>query len=164
MDGSHIELLQRMPIFGGIRADILEFLVQTCPSVTVGAGDFFFREGEPGDYMLALQRGEAEVLKSWRDEERALHILKAGDCFGEMAVIDHCPRSASARALTDSTAIRTSAADLYKLYSRDLKQFTLIQMNMGREVCRRLRAADAELFRRMMASPGRDSEQAAPGD
>lgn len=160
MDGPPIELLQRMPIFGGIRADILEFLVATCPAVSTKSGELFFREGDPGDYMLVLQRGEVAVLKSWRGEEHVLQVLKAGDCFGEMAVIDHCPRSASVRALCDCTAIRISAADLYKLYSRDLKQFTLIQMNMGREVCRRLRTADAELFRRMMAGGQADGDAA----
>jgi CRP-like cAMP-binding protein len=82
--------------------------------------------------------------------------MQAGDCFGEMAVIDHCPRSASVRAVEDCRAIRISAADLYQVYAQDLKQFTLIQMNMGREVCRRLRAADGRLFSAKMGTPDAD--------
>ncbi len=63
-----------------------------------------------------------------------------------MAVMDHCARSASVRAVEDCAAICISAANLYQVYARDLKQFALIQMNMGREVSRRLREADNRLF------------------
>jgi len=40
-----------------------------------------------------------------------------------MAVMDHCPRSASVRAVEDCIAIRISAANLYEVYAQDLKQF-----------------------------------------
>ena len=63
-----------------------------------------------------------------------------------MAVMDHCPRSASVRAVEDCVAINISAANLYQVYAQDLKQFALMQMNMGREVCRRLRKPDNMLF------------------
>jgi CRP-like cAMP-binding protein len=60
--------------------------------------------------------------------------------------MDHYPRSASVRAVSDCTAICVSAANLYEIYERDVKQFALIQMNIGREVTRRLRKADDQLF------------------
>lgn len=153
MDQKRLEFLQRMPIFGGIRADILEFICEVSPLVSVPAGGIFFREDEPGDAMYVLEVGKVEVLKRWQDSDYPLQTLDVGDCFGEMAVIDHCPRSASVRAIEDCMARRISAADLYRVYARDLKQFTLIQMNMGREVCRRLRAADSLLFGARMGLP-----------
>ena len=45
------------------------------------------------------------------------------------------------------------AASLHQVYEQDLKQFTLIQMNMGREVSRRLRDTDNQLFRARMVTP-----------
>jgi CRP-like cAMP-binding protein len=96
--------------------------------------------------MFVLEMGKAAVLKSWDGQNRPLKTLNEGDCFGEMALMDHCPRSASVRAVEHCTAIRISAANLYEVYVRDIKQFALIQMNMGREVCRRLREADNLLF------------------
>lgn len=141
-----VELLQRMAIFGGVRKETLEFLLSHCPQVEVTKGNHFFREHEMGDCLFVLEAGRAEVLKSWRGTEHVLQTLNPGDCFGEMAVIDHCERSASVRAIEDCTAIRIASADLYRLYAHDLKQFTLIQMNMGREVSRRLRDADQRLF------------------
>jgi hypothetical protein len=45
MQQARIELLQRMPIFGGIRASSLQFLLGLCPIESVSANAFFFREG-----------------------------------------------------------------------------------------------------------------------
>ena len=158
MQEARIELLQRMPIFGGIRTEILQFLLASCPIVSIPTNEFFFREHDQGDSMFVLEMGKAAVLKTWRGQDYLLQTLKEGDCFGEMAVIDHCERSASVRAVEDCTAIRISAANLYELYAQDLKQFALIQMNMGREVCRRLRVADNRLFgARMGGADARDT-------
>jgi CRP-like cAMP-binding protein len=145
-EDTRIDLLQSMPLFGGVDADTVRAVLASCPIVSVSAKDFFFREGEEADAMFVLEVGSAIVLKHWHGKDYALHTLKAGDCFGEMAIMDRCPRSASVRAAEDCTAIRISPADLYEIYARDLKQFALIQMNMGREVCRRLRDANQRLF------------------
>jgi CRP/FNR family transcriptional regulator, cyclic AMP receptor protein len=153
---ARIELLQRMPVFGGIRADLLQFLLRLCPVVSVPTNEFFFREQDQADSMFVLEAGKVAVLKSWDGQEYVLSILKEGDCFGEMAVMDLGPRSASVRAVEDCTAIRVSAANLYQIYARDVQQFALIQMNMGREVCRRLREADNRLFRASMGAPEAD--------
>jgi CRP-like cAMP-binding protein len=75
-----------------------------------------------------------------------------------MAIMDLFPRSASVRAVEDCTAIRLSAANLYQVYAHDLEQFALIQMNMGREVCRRLRESDNRLLRATMGTPDADIE------
>jgi CRP-like cAMP-binding protein len=158
MQEARIELLQRMPVFGGIRADVLRFLLDLCPDVSVPANEFFFRENDQADSMFVLEAGVAAVLKSWGGREYLLRTLKAGDCFGEMAIMDLFPRSASVRAAEDCSAIRISAANLYRVYAHDLEQFALIQMNMGREVCRRLRETDDRLLRATMGAPDADIE------
>ena len=63
-----------------------------------------------------------------------------------MELKDLKPRSASVKALEDCSAIELRPAHLMRLFERDVEQFVLIQMNMGREVCRRLRATDERLF------------------
>jgi len=153
MKEARIELLQRMPVFGGIRTEVLQFLLGLCPIVSVATNEFFFRESDNGDSMFVLEIGKVAVLKSWEGEDYLLRTLREGDCFGEMALIDHCPRSASVRAVEDCSAIQISAANLYRLYAQDLKQFALIQMNMGREVSRRLRDADNMLFGVKLTAP-----------
>ena len=150
MDNQHIERLQNTPIFGALRADALEFLLGQTRIVAVRAGAYFFRESEPARSMFVLEAGRAVVLKGWQGSELLMRELGPGDCFGEMALMDLFPRSASIRALVDSSAIELTSDDLLRLYEHDLEQFTLVQMNIGREVCRRLRATDEALFRARM--------------
>jgi len=158
MQEARIELLQRMPVFGGIRTDVIQFLLGLCPVVSVPTNEYFFREHDQADSMFVLEAGKVAVLKSWRGQEHLLLTLKEGDCFGEMAVMDLFPRSASVRAVEDCTAICLSAANLYRVYEQDFKQFALIQMNMGRIVSRRLREANNQMFRARMGGPDADIE------
>ncbi len=144
---ARIELLQRMPLFGAIRDDSLEFIVEQTRSVVAHAGSFFFRKNEPARSMFVLESGRVAVLRNWQHREFLVRTLGQGNCFGEMALMDLLPRSASVRAETDCSALELMPATLLALFERDIEQFALIQMNMGREVCRRLRETDEQLFR-----------------
>ncbi|HZF82865.1 MAG TPA: cyclic nucleotide-binding domain-containing protein [Burkholderiaceae bacterium] len=150
MLAARVELLQQMPIFGAVDADALEFLLAPAPLVLKPAGDFFFREGEPAASMFVLESGQVSVCKNWRGHALLLRRLRDGDCFGEMALLDLFPRSASVRADTDCRAIELTPANLYRLFQRDAAQFATIQMNIGRELSRRLRHTDELLFRARM--------------
>jgi CRP-like cAMP-binding protein len=145
MATERIDLLRRMPIFGAIRDDILELVLSFSPTVCVKDGDFFFREGDAGEAMYVLVSGRVAVLKAKQGTERLIRHLEAGDCFGEMALMDYAPRSASILAVEDCEAIEISASCLHRIYETDVEQFALIEMNMGREVSRRLREADKKL-------------------
>jgi CRP/FNR family cyclic AMP-dependent transcriptional regulator len=61
-----------------------------------GPGDFIFAEGEKGDCMYAVLEGEVDIRK----HDRVLETVQEGNVFGEMALIDQEPRSASAVAKT----------------------------------------------------------------
>jgi CRP-like cAMP-binding protein len=152
MQATRIELLQGMPIFGAIREDVLHWLLEQAQVVAVPAGGYFFREGDDAQGMFVLEAGCAAVLKEWQGRKYKLHELRRGDCFGEMALMDLMPRSASVKALEACSAIELRPDHLMSLFERDVEQFALIQMNMGREVCRRLRATDERLFAAEMSA------------
>jgi CRP/FNR family cyclic AMP-dependent transcriptional regulator len=157
MDKARFELLQAMPIFGGVSDSTLDFLLTDARSTAVEAGGFFFREGDEPTGVYILEKGRVAVCRKWQGRDVVLRYLSQGDCFGEMALMDLQPRSASIRATIDCQAIELLPDSLYRLYERDLEQFALIQMNMGREVCRRLRLADEVMFRtRMESAPDND--------
>ena len=141
-----LSILQNMPIFGGIREDILEFILKTADMVTVAAGEYFFHEHDAGNAVFVLEHGRAAVTKAWNGQEYILTELHDGDCFGEMALIDFGPRTASVVALDACTAIQLSCGNILSIYKQDVEQFTMIQMNMGREVSRRLRKMDEQSF------------------
>ena len=150
MASMRIDWLQRVPIFGALSEDSVRFLLAQAREIEVAAGGYFFRENEPASAMYVLDSGRAVVLKGWHGAAIELRRLDPGDCFGEMALLDLFPRSASIRALDDCSAIELTPADLLQLFERDAAQFALIQMNIGRELCRRLRATDELLFRARM--------------
>lgn len=152
MPATRIELLQGMPIFGAIREDALLYLLEQTRSVAVRAQEFFFREGDKASSMFVLERGRVMVIKEWRGQQLLRQELVRGDCFGEMSLMDLLPRSASVLAIDDCTAIELTPDDLYRLFERDAEQFMLIQMNLGRELSRRLRATDELLFQAEMAA------------
>ena len=135
-----------MPIFGGVREETLNFLLGLAGQVSRRKDEFFFKENEPGNSLFVLEEGKVAVLKAWQGRQHLLRILNRGDCFGEMAIMDLLPRSASLRAEEDCSAIEITASDLYRLYKQDVEQFAVIQMNVARELSRRLRQADELLF------------------
>jgi CRP/FNR family cyclic AMP-dependent transcriptional regulator len=144
--GEQIRLLQAMPIFGGINEQALSFLMQLAREVDVPAGGYFYHEGDPAKSVFVLDCGKVMLMKRWQGENHVVKSLARGDSFGEVALIDLQPRNTSAFAVEASRAIELSSDDLYKLYKKHLDQFTLIYMNMARQVCRRLREADARAF------------------
>lgn len=153
MKQARVKLLQSMPIFGGISKESLEFLVDHSNMVHLSPGDYFFREGDDAVSMFVLERGKVAITKQWNGKEHLLKQLSQGDCFGEMALLDLYPRSASVVAMEPSDAIELHSSILLKLYEHDLEQFTVIQMNIGREISRRLRAADKQLFQSKFDQP-----------
>ena len=153
MTAGRIALLQDMAVFGAISDVSLEFILAQADTMHLPAGEHFFTEGEEGREMYVLEQGRVELLKQWGDESHRLAELGPGDCFGEMALMDLEPRSATARAVDDCLAIRIPRDALNGLYARDAEQFVLIQMNLGREVSRRLRAADDAIFKARLGEP-----------
>jgi len=60
------------------------------------AGTVLFEEGQPGDFMYVVQAGEIEIRRQVGDNERVLAVLGEGEFFGEMAILNGRPRSATA--------------------------------------------------------------------
>jgi len=146
MRDRRIELLASMPVFGGASEDTLAFILEKTRDFVVADGGYFFHEGDEATSIFVLEAGHAEVLREHDGAQIHLAALGPGDCFGEMALIECRDRGASVRATQDCTAIELPLHVLHALYARDMEQFVLIQMNVAREVSRRLRDADAQLF------------------
>ncbi|MBY0355363.1 MAG: cyclic nucleotide-binding domain-containing protein [Rickettsiales bacterium] len=65
-------------------------------------GEIIFRQGYPGDNAYIIIRGQVEIIDEMGDgTEYRLALLEAGQMFGEMALLDDKPRSATARAATE---------------------------------------------------------------
>jgi len=136
-----------MPFFGGISQETLEFLSHHTHPIDLQPNEYFCHEGDDATSMFVLETGKVNVSKLYQGEEHILKQLHQGDCFGEMALIDLHPRSASVMAIEPCHAIEISNANMLQLYQHNLEQFTIIQMNIAREISRRLRLSDEQLFK-----------------
>lgn len=65
------------------------------------AGEAIFKAGEQGDEMFIVREGIVDIVYNGK----VINSMEAGDVFGEMAVIDHSPRSADAIARTDVVVV-----------------------------------------------------------
>jgi CRP/FNR family cyclic AMP-dependent transcriptional regulator len=83
-----------------IRARMNEGLERFARDFT--AGTVLFNEGQPGDYMYVVQSGEVEIRRSVGETERVLAVLTPGEFFGEMAILNGRPRSATAVTRTNA--------------------------------------------------------------
>ena len=145
-----LDLLATMPVFGGLNEPTLECLTDLAQPVAVEKGDHFFREGDESHSMYVLESGAIVIFKSWEGKSILLRRMLAGDCFGEMALIDLFPRSASVLAVENCKALEITPTTPLEIFRLDSEQFALLQMNMAREVSRRLRHVDDLLFRALM--------------
>ena len=107
--------------------------------MTYKAGAPVIKEGEPGQEMFVIESGSVEVFRGSGPKERRLSLLEAGDFFGEMALLDNQPRSASVRAATDCQLLVIDATTLDQM----LRQHAEVAVRMLRNLAGRLRAEAA---------------------
>jgi len=101
------------------------------------AGDVIFRRGDPAHELFIVQSGEVEI----RLGNRVLETLPQYSIFGEMALIDSAPRSATAIACSDAKLVPVSEKQFLFLISNT----PYFALNVMRVMARRLRAANTAL-------------------
>jgi CRP/FNR family transcriptional regulator, cyclic AMP receptor protein len=149
------EFLARIPIFGGLPEGVVQRIANAARTVRLAAGAQVIEEGERALNMFVVRQGELEICKRGRDgAEFCLAVLKSGDCVGEMSLIDIQPRSATVRALGPAMLYVLDQTEIARLYKADLEAYTLLVLNIAREISRRLRCADQVLVDMGMAVQG----------
>lgn len=138
--------LRAIGLFGALSDDILRQFAVALTVQVIDAGTTLFREGEDGREMFVVLQGELEVLKrSHRGTDARVALLGPGDWVGDMSIVDIQPRSATVRALAPTRLLRVTAADLEAVYRTDLKAYSIVILNLARELSRRLRVTDGIL-------------------
>ena len=141
-----LEFLQQVPILGGLDEAVLTRIMSAARVLEVAEGACIIEEGALTAALFIVCEGELEICKRGRNgAEFSLATLKRGDCVGEMSLVDIQPRSASVRALEPTTLLVLDEAAVARLYASDLQVYTLLMLNIAREISRRLRVADQTL-------------------
>lgn len=95
-----LQSLSGIPFFGGLEPAALERLAASMRARRFRRGEVIFHIGDPGDALFVIVSGDVKIsLPSETGDEAILATLRPGDVFGELALLDGAPRSASATAL-----------------------------------------------------------------
>ena len=109
-------LLSTTPLFRELREAELLGLAERSTERTYERGETLFHQGDPGESLFVLVEGLVKVLVvSERGDEMVLATLRPPDSFGELALIDGRPRSASVRALETTVALTLGRSALHEL-------------------------------------------------
>lgn len=116
------------------------------------ADDVIFKEGAIGDSLYIVKTGSVRVTKTENGkDEKVLAILNPGDHFGEIALVDNHPRSATVIANEDAQLIQIHADDFNKLLESDKEIALKFYKSFVTVLCMRLRDTNESLtFSRTM--------------
>ena len=136
--------LSTYSLFGGLNEHELDHL-RSLMQQEIFPGDYeILREGETGDRVYFILDGLVEVLVKPDVDSPAerVAVLEPGQTFGEMEILDIQPRTATVRTIGEATVLVLTNRNLYELKRWHLEAFTLVMMNLARDVSRRLRLMD----------------------
>ncbi len=106
MNDPKLKALGQVPLFAHCSRKELEFIASRGDEVAVPAGQTLTREGRPGDTFYVLLNGEAEV----KINGRRRRVMKTGDFFGEISMLDRGLATATVTTLTDARTFVMSHA------------------------------------------------------
>lgn len=130
-------LIQKVPIFKELRDDFLVHLAATMEELSFTAGQTIVHQGESGRSLYILVSGQVRVHIGPRELAR----LKKEDCFGEMAVFDAEPRSASVTTLEPCNCLMLTQQQLYEA----IEETPGIAVNIIRLLSRRIRELNQQV-------------------
>ncbi len=133
-------------MFAGLTPVYLRRIASLCEEEDHSAGSFLFKEGDPGDKLYIITSGAVRIARQISGMgEEALAVLRAGDYFGEMALIDTFPRSADACAHEDCRVLVIDKQKLEDLLFVDRDLAYDLLWNFVRTLSGRLRQTNDKM-------------------
>ncbi|MBN1449290.1 MAG: cyclic nucleotide-binding domain-containing protein [Bacteroidetes bacterium] len=138
-------LLRGVPIFEGLSRSDLKAVERILHRRKYHAGEYIFREGDPGLGMYIIEKGEVSIVSESRSTE--ISRLGKGEFFGEMALFNERPRSASALAYEDTKCFGFFQPDLSGLLETRPRIGVKVVAKLASILAERLYKANAENVR-----------------
>ena len=136
----HAQFLAGIPLFATLDADELHDLAMVTRRHAFHQGEIIFHRDDPGTTLFVIKIGRVRIyLSSPEGQEVALAVFGAGEAFGELALLDGQPRSASAVAIEPTETYCIQRADFIAVATRRPR----IALQMLATVSHRLRTTDA---------------------
>ena len=141
-----VHAVSRAALFDGLDGDELEYLYSILTREDLPRGSLIFSEGDPGDRLFVIVKGEVSIKLKIPGTQRARRLATFGPgmAFGEMALVEGKPRSADAYAKRDVSLYSINAAQLDEMEKKFPHVALRITANIARQLAARLRIAGLE--------------------
>jgi CRP-like cAMP-binding protein len=131
-----LELLRRIPLFAGLNRRQIERLGQLTDEVDIPAGRVLMRQGDRGDELFIVVEGELRIER----DGRSVAVRMPGDFVGEIALVDHGPRTATVTAAQPTRVLVVG----HRAFNTLMDEFPGVRLEVLRALAQRVRAAEPE--------------------
>ena len=141
-----LPILNKISIFGGLDNKQLDFLFEILKQSNYKKGEYIFRQGEVPSNIYIIQKGRVRFIEEVDMTPYQIFEFGEGNCIGEASVLSKQPHVVSAVACEDTVIIVLSKEEFFKIFKKDKNLFSILILNIAREVCRRLKSSDDVLL------------------
>lgn len=138
-----VETMKKSAVFADLPIEDIVIIADILLELEYPEGHFIFREGEPGDKMYIIVSGQVIIQKGEGDAIEMTLTLGSGECFGEMAILDGLPRSASVKVTKPANLLAIEREDFREL----LRVYPEISLNVIQILSGRLRSASSNTIK-----------------
>jgi CRP-like cAMP-binding protein len=134
--------LKKVTVFSGFSDDDLRLICKKCTMFEASKGEIIISEGTEASEILILLSGRVSIVLNIKEEPIELMEFGPGSCIGEASVIGIQPHSASAVVIEDTILLVLLRQVLMQLFDTNKALFSLLILNIARELARRLHHTD----------------------
>lgn len=140
-----IDFLKEIPLFDSLKNSELIRLGRILHERSYHKNEEVFFEGEPGAALYIIKEGKIDIYKNYTEDKILLASLGEGTFFGELALFDESPRSATAVASKETTLLAFSKPALALFSEQNPSTGFKISMRLGEILSQRLRVANEHI-------------------
>jgi CRP/FNR family transcriptional regulator, cyclic AMP receptor protein len=139
--------LRRIKIFAEVEERLLASLLPYLEVVRVPALGTVVHKGDHGDALFMVLEGEVRARVMIDGVETTLATMEVGDCFGELDIVDHGPRSADVLTNLPSVLIKVSEPSLRRMFTEAPALAAPFMLSLTRVIAQRIRLLTKRLRR-----------------
>lgn len=144
---SVLSILSDIALFGGMSDRQLAEVLDRLEGGIFTPGDYVFQKGDDPSHIYIVKQGKIDLLITDQGVILQKKTLAGGDCFGLASLMAMQRHASTAIAREESEVIVLSKQALLRLQKEDPELFSLLMMNIARELARRLKLTDGILLR-----------------
>jgi len=141
-----LPILKCVTVFSGFSEEQIQNICEKCKYIEAEDGDIILEEKKPATEIFIILKGKVTIILNIHENPLEIVEFGPGNCIGEASVIGIQPHSASAMAKGGATLLVLTRQILMQLYDSDKSLFSLLILNIARELARRLYRTDGILL------------------